>query len=153
VEVAVDDHASLIPVAEYLRMSSEHQQYSMENQEARLRDYAAKNRLNIIKRYMDPGKSGVVLKHRHGLIELLNDVVEGKGDYKAILVYDISRWGRFQDVDESAYYEFLCKKAGIKVHYCAEPFRNDGGMPDIVMKALKRIMAGEYSRELSERTF
>jgi hypothetical protein len=24
------------------------------------------------------------------------------------LVYDITRWGRFQDVDESAYYEFTC---------------------------------------------
>jgi hypothetical protein len=32
-----------------------------------------------------------------------------------------SRWGRFQDADESAHYEFLCKSAGIPVHYCAEP--------------------------------
>jgi len=26
--------------------------------------------------------------------------------------YDVSRWGRFQDADESAYYEFVLKKAG-----------------------------------------
>jgi hypothetical protein len=34
------------------------------------------------------------------------------------------------------------------VHYCAEQFSNDGTMPNLIMKALKRTMAGEYSREL-----
>jgi hypothetical protein len=63
-------------------------------------------------------------------------------------VYDVSRWGRFQDTDESAHYEFLCKSAGIPVHYCAETFTNDGTLPSLIMKALKRTMAGEYSREL-----
>jgi DNA invertase Pin-like site-specific DNA recombinase len=67
------------------------------------------------------------------------------------LVYDISRWGRFQDVDESAHYEFLCRKAGIKILYCAEPFENDGTPMAAVMKAIKRTMAAEYSRELSEK--
>jgi len=37
-----------------------------------------------------------------------------------ILVYDVSRWCRFQDVDESAYYECICKRAGINFAYCAE---------------------------------
>jgi DNA invertase Pin-like site-specific DNA recombinase len=74
--------------------------------------------------------------------------VNGDAIYKGILVYDVSRWGRFQDADESAHYEFLCKSAGIPVHYCAEPFVNDGAMQSMLMKALKRTMAGEYSREL-----
>jgi hypothetical protein len=30
----------------------------------------------------------------------------------------------FQDADESAYYEFLCRAAGIGVRYCAEEFEN-----------------------------
>jgi hypothetical protein len=34
------------------------------------------------------------------------------------------------------------------VHYCAETFANDGTLPNLIMKALKRTMAGEYSREL-----
>jgi DNA invertase Pin-like site-specific DNA recombinase len=70
-----------------------------------------------------------------------------------ILVYDVSRWGRFQDIDEAAHYEFLCKAAGIPVHYCAEPFSNDLGLPNLIMKSLKRVMAGEYSRELGVRIF
>ena len=67
---------------------------------------------------------------------------------EAILVYDVSRWGRFQDTDEAAHYEFLCKSAGVPIHYCAETFANDGSLPSSIMKALKRAMAGEYSREL-----
>ena len=70
----------------------------------------------------------------------------GAAPYKAILVYDVSRWGRFQDTDESAHYEFLCKSAGVPVHYCAETFANDGSLPSLIMKALKRTMAGEYGR-------
>jgi DNA invertase Pin-like site-specific DNA recombinase len=78
----------------------------------------------------------------------LQDVVSGAPGYRVILVYDVSRWGRFQDTDESAHYEFLCKSAGVPVHYCAETFANDGTLPSLIMKALKRTMAGEYSREL-----
>ena len=72
-------------------------------------------------------------------------------EYKAILVYDVSRWGRFQDADEAAHYEFLCKAAGIKVHYCAEQFANDNSVSSSILKALKRVMAGEFSRELSAK--
>jgi len=66
-----------------------------------------------------------------------------------VLVYDVSRWGRFPDSDEAAHYEFLCKQAGIAVHYCAEQFENDNSTTSNLLKALKRVMAGEYSRELS----
>ena len=66
----------------------------------------------------------------------------------------MTRWGRFQDVDESAYYEFLCKRAGVRVHYCAEPFNNsEGSTMAALFKSLKRAMAGEYLRELSHKVF
>jgi DNA invertase Pin-like site-specific DNA recombinase len=84
-------------------------------------------------------------------MQLLQDIVDRRNAFKAVLVYDVSRWGRFQDTDESAYYEFLRKSAGVPVHYCAEPFKNNTSSPAVVMKNLKRVMAAEYSRELSER--
>ena len=141
----------LTAAAQYLRMSTEHQQYSIENQAAAIQTYAEFNGFEIVQTYADPARSGVVLKRRTGLQHLLQDVVSGKAAYKAILVYDVSRWGRFQDMDESAHYEFLCKSAGIPVHYCAEIFANDLALPNLIMKALKRTMAGEYSRELSTK--
>jgi DNA invertase Pin-like site-specific DNA recombinase len=142
-----------LPVAQYLRMSTEHQKYSLDNQAAAIQRYAEQNGFTVIKTYADSGKSGLVLKHREALAQLLHDVVGTKPPYRAILVYDVSRWGRFVDTDESAYYEFHCKKAGVPVFYCAETFANDGTMPSLVMKALKRVMATEYSRELSDKTF
>src|SRR6202021_3488259 len=87
--------------------------------------------------------------NRAGLNNLLEDVESGRADFEHILVYDGSRWGRFQDIDESAHYEFLCKQAGVKVVYCAEQFDNDGSMVSSIVKNLKRVMAAEYSRELS----
>jgi DNA invertase Pin-like site-specific DNA recombinase len=138
----------LIPAAQYLRMSTEHQQYSLQNQSTAVRRYSEAQGFEIVQTYSDAAKSGLVLVNRPGLRQLLQDVVSGKCTYKAILVYDVSRWGRFQDSDEAAHYEFLCKSAGVPVHYCAETFANDGTLPSLIMKALKRTMAAEFSREL-----
>ena len=137
--------------AQYLRMSTEHQQYSTENQAVAVEAYAQANAFTIVQTYLDTAKTGVVLRRRTGLQSLLQDVVRGDCRYSVILVYDVSRWGRFQDTDEAAHYEFVCKSAGIPVHYCAEAFANDGSMPSLIMKALKRSMAGEYSRELGDK--
>src|ERR1700727_3891917 len=134
--------------AQYVRMSTDYQRYSIENQAAVIATYAQVHGLKIVRTYSDEGRSGLRLKSRIGLIQLLEDVQSGQTDFKHILVYDVSRWGRFQDTDESAHYEFLCKSAGVPVHYCAEVFANDGTLPSLIMKALKRTMAGEYSREL-----
>jgi DNA invertase Pin-like site-specific DNA recombinase len=143
----------LIPAAQYLRMSTEHQQYSIHNQRAAIQVYADAHGFHVIQTYADSAKSGVVLKRRDGLRQLLQDVMSSEPGYRVILVYDISRWGRFQDVDESAHYEFLCKTAGVPVHYCAEIFANDLSLPNMLMKAIKRTMAGEYSRELGVKVF
>lgn len=144
---------SLVPVAQYLRMSTEHQQYSLENQSTAIQKYANSHGFEVVRTYSDAAKSGVVLRRRSGLRQLIQDAVAGTAPYQAILVYDVSRWGRFQDTDESAHYEFLCKSAGVPVHYCAETFTNDGTLASLIMKALKRIMAGEYSRELGVKVF
>jgi DNA invertase Pin-like site-specific DNA recombinase len=91
--------------AAYVRMSTEHQQYSTENQADRIRDYAAHNNMEIVSTYADEGKSGLNIGGRDGLQKLLADVRAGSAGFELILVYDVSRWGRFQDADESAHYE------------------------------------------------
>jgi glyoxylase-like metal-dependent hydrolase (beta-lactamase superfamily II) len=135
--------------AQYLRMSTELQQYSIANQSAAIALYAAAHDIGIIHSFVDEGKSGTTIKKRKGLQELLRVVQSGEADFDQILVYDVSRWGRFPDSDESAHYEYLCKQAGIAVHYCAEQFDNDNSTASNLLKALKRAMAGEFSRELS----
>jgi hypothetical protein len=134
-------------------MSTEHQKYSTENQAEIIAQYAARRGFEIVRTYEDAGKSGLRLDGRLSLQTLIADVRSGSADFEAVLVYDVSRWGRFQDADESAYYEFICREAGIKVHYCAEQFENDGSLSATIIKSMKRAMAGEYSRELSAKVF
>lgn len=139
--------------AQYVRMSTDMQRYSISNQIDTIARYAASRGLTIVKSYSDAGKSGLRFNGRDGLKSLIGDITSGHADYKVVLVYDVSRWGRFQDSDESAYYEFICKNAGVSVEYCAEPFENDGSLPAAILKSIKRVMAGEYSRELSNKVF
>jgi len=138
---------------EYVRMSTEHQQYSTGNQQAKIRDYAVRRGFEIVRTYADEGKSGLRIDGRQALQQLITDVESGRADFQVILVYDVSRWGRFQDADESAYYEYVCRRAGIHVAYCAEQFENDGSPVSTIVKGVKRAMAGEYSRELSAKVF
>lgn len=149
-------HAGLrerTPAAVYARMSTEHQQYSTENQCDVIQEYAERHSMEIVRVYTDEGKSGLRIDGRDSLKSLIDDVKSPSRDFEVILVYDVSRWGRFQDADESAYYEYVCRRAGVEVHYCAEQFTNDGSPVSTIVKGVKRAMAGEYSRELSAKVF
>lgn len=97
--------------AAYVRMSTEHQQYSTENQLDAINIYAQTHNLDVVKVYTDAGKSGLSLDGREALQRLLSDVECRKSDFTTVLVYDVSRWGRFQDPDVSASYEVRCRQA------------------------------------------
>jgi DNA invertase Pin-like site-specific DNA recombinase len=139
--------------AMYVRMSTDHQKYSIDNQEHAIRKYAEQRDIEIITTYTDRGKSGLDIEGRHALQRLISDVESGLAEFTTILVLDITRWGRFQDADESAYYEYRCRQSGIDVQYVAEQFENDGSTSSTIVKSVKRAMAGEYSRELSAKVF
>jgi DNA invertase Pin-like site-specific DNA recombinase len=142
-----------LPVAQYLRMSTEHQQYSTENQSISIVQYAQMHNMEIVRTYADHGKSGLSLARRPGLQQLLRDALASDVDFRAVLVYDVSRWGRFQNPDQGASYEYALITADIPIHYCAEQFANDGSLSSALLKTLKRGMAGEYSRELSVKVW
>ncbi len=145
--------AALRRAAMYVRMSTDHQKYSTENQEHAIREYATRRNIQIIEIFADEGKSGLKMEGRDALKRLIDTVQTGKCEFNAILVLDVTRWGRFQDADESAYYEYICRRAGIDVQYVAEQFENDGSPVSTIVKGVKRAMAGEYSRELSSKVF
>lgn len=147
------DSARMSGAVAYVRMSTEHQQYSTDNQLETITTYALAKGLEIVHVYTDAGKSGLRLEGRDSLQRLFQDAESPTRNFNTILVYDVSRWGRFQDPDLSASYEVRCRQAGVTVQYCAEQFENDGSPVSGVIKSLKRMMAGEYSRELSVKVF
>lgn len=144
--------APVFPVASYLRVSRNRADCPLEIQEIVISRYASRYGFHVTKAYTDLGRSGLGLR-RPGFRTLLKDVLSGGCNYRAVLVYDVSRWGRFQDSDAAAYYEYLCKSAGVPVHYCAEEFGNENRPQDLVLKSLKRIQAASYSRRLSALCF
>jgi DNA invertase Pin-like site-specific DNA recombinase len=75
-------------------MSTENQRYSTENQADANAQYATRWGFEIVRTYADHGKSGLRLEGRDALRQLLSDVHSGNAGFKAILVYDVSRWGR-----------------------------------------------------------
>lgn len=95
-------------------MSTDLQKYSTENQLETIRRYAAQRDFTIVRIFEDSGRSGLTMNKRDGLQSLMQEVESGTANFQAILVYDVSRWGRFQDADEGAYHEHVCSRAGIQ---------------------------------------
>jgi predicted site-specific integrase-resolvase len=87
----VPDLAALpIRAAQYVRMSTEHQQYSIDNQSEAISLYARQHHMQIVKTYADVGKSGLTMGNRPGLKQLISDVQGDAIGYSTILVYDVS---------------------------------------------------------------
>ena len=124
-------------------MSTEHQQYSTNNQADKIQEYARHRNIEIVRTYADEGKSGLSLGGRASLQKLIVDVETGVADFTLVLVYDVIRWGQFQDADEAAFYEYKLKRKGILVAYVAEKFENDDSPVSTIVKVVKRAMAGE----------
>jgi DNA invertase Pin-like site-specific DNA recombinase len=143
--------SSTTRAAQYVRMSTEKQDLSVGMQMATNAAYALERGYTLVRTYEDLGISGISIDRREGLKALLADVLAGAADFTVVLVYDVSRLGRFQTPDEAAQYEFICADARVRIEYCAEPFGNDTSAINTLLKGLKRTMAAEYSRELSAR--
>lgn len=143
-----------VKVAQYLRMSTDHQQYSIFNQSEFIKDYAEKHNMEIAYTYDDAGKSGINLSGRPALKQLLFDVMESKISIKAILFYDVSRFGRFQEIDEAGYYSHLFKIHGVELIFCAEPIpTKEFPLESSVILNIKRTSAAYHSKNLSEKVF
>ncbi len=67
--------------AQYVRMSTEHQQYSPQNQSDTITKYAIAHNMEIVATYDDHGRSGLNLAGRDGLSRLLSDVEKGLADF------------------------------------------------------------------------
>ena len=74
--------------AMYVRMSTEHQQYSITSQADAIQRYAADHKLTIVKRFEDSGKSGLTLAGRPALRQLLLEVISMRADFAHVLVYE-----------------------------------------------------------------
>jgi hypothetical protein len=132
-----------IRAAAYMRTARQ-EPHLARNQMDAIRKYAKRHGMQIVKEYSDEGKSGVNIQARESLARMIREVQNGQIDFSAILLRDVSRWGRFQDADESAYYEYICRRAGVSVHYCDEQSESERLSVSTIVKRLKKsIRANE----------
>lgn len=105
-------------IAYYRHSAQDRQENSIEIQQDQVRQFAEDNKIGIIREFIDRGITGLSTEKRDGFNEMLRDYVEGEKEaFYYILVLDVSRWGRFQDTDLSAYYDGLCAFRGFEVVY------------------------------------
>ncbi len=139
------------PVAGYLRSATELEGDSLRKQLEAVLRFARHRDMQLIRIYCDECGSGLRIDNRPGLRQLFRDIDSGARDFGAVLLLDPSRWSRSLNPDHGPYLEDRCRKAGIRVHYCAEGLAGEESPYSSTFKALKRAMAREHRRELTAR--
>lgn len=152
---SLSNNATKKAVAYYRHSAEDKQENSVPIQREHALTFAYKYSIEIIHEEADEGKSGLS-SQRKGFESLFSNWILNpdapKFDY--VLVYDVSRWGRFQDQDEAAYFEFRCKQHGKKVIYVSRGFpKEEQQLFSHLQTSIERYMAAEYSRQLSDKVF
>jgi len=140
-------------VAYYRHSAQDRQENSVAIQQEQVRQWAQANGVEIIHEFADRGKSGLTAEGRDGFNDMMENWVKQRNDFQFVLCLDVSRWGRFQDIDLSATYSAECKRHGKQVIYTTlgKPKQNDQLYQVYVQ--FERFRAAQYSKELSDKVF
>jgi DNA invertase Pin-like site-specific DNA recombinase len=140
-------------VAYYRHSAQDRQENSVAIQQEQVQQWARENGVEIIHEFSDRGKSGLTAEGRDAFNDMMENWVKKRNDFNFVLCLDVSRWGRFQDIDLSATYSAECKRHGKQVIYTTlgKPKEND--QLHQVYVQFERFRAAQYSRELSDKVF
>ena len=139
--------------AVYIRMSTEMQTESPENQERQIRAYAAMYGIEIVKVYADLGVSGMTGEKREQFQTMIDDVEQGRSTYNIVLYLDESRWGRFVDSREAEFHRMRLERKNVLCHSCEKPLVVTSNIADRIMTLLRDESASDYCRQLSQRVW
>jgi len=140
-------------VAYYRHSAKDRQENSVAIQQELVQKWAKENGVDIIQEFADRGKSGLTAEGRDGFNDMLDNWVKKRKDFDFVLCLDVSRWGRFQDIDLSATYCNEVKKHGKEVIYTTlgMPRPDDPLYPVYVQ--FERFRAAQQSKELSVKVY
>lgn len=137
----------------YIRMSTELQKESPENQERQIRLYADKYGIEVVKIYADLGVSGMNAEGREQFLALIKDVESDQNAFNIVLYLDESRWGRFVDSRDAEFYRRLLERQGVICHPCDKPLSLTSTLADRIMTLLRDESASDYCRQLSQKVW
>lgn len=142
-------------IAYYRHSAEDKQENSVAIQRLHVEKFATQHNIEIIHEEADEGKSGL-LANRPAFKRLFDNWIQNleAPEFNYVLVYDVSRWGRFQNQDEAGYFAHICTKYNKSVIYVSIGFPNEANqLFSSLGISLHRYMAAEYSRQLSEKVF
>lgn len=142
-------------IAYYRHSAEDKQENSVPLQREQTESFANKYNIEIIHEEKDEGKSGLSAS-RPGFEALFENWILNPDapNFDYVFVLDVTRWGRFQDPDEAAYWEMQCKKRGMQVIYISKGFpREEERLLTSLETSIGRYMAAEYSRQLSDKVW
>jgi DNA invertase Pin-like site-specific DNA recombinase len=140
-------------VAYYRHSAQDRQENSIPLQREQVEKWALENGVEIIKEFADYGVSGLSTDRRNAFNEMFEGWIKTRSDFRLVLVLDVSRWGRFQDIDLSAAYSAECTRHGKQVVYTSMGLPKKNDPFHAILISLERYRAAQYSRELSDKTF
>jgi len=142
-------------VAYYRHSAEDKQENSVAIQRHHTQKFADKYNVEIIHEEADEGKSGL-LDNRPAFNRLFDNWVENPEapHFDYVFVYDVSRWGRFQNQNLAPHLEYLCQQRGKEVIYITIGFPNEENQLLFSLGiTIERQMAARYSRQLSDKVF
>lgn len=140
-------------IAYYRHSAQDRQENSIPIQQDQVREWAREHGVEIIQEFADHGRSGLTAEGRPAFTDMMENWVKVRHDFQYILCLDVSRWGRFQDIDLSAQFSAECKRANKPVIYTTigKPREDDPLYPEYVQ--FERFRAAHYSKELSDKVW
>ena len=106
-------NGSRIPAVGYIRMSTDKQEDSPEQQRAEILKLASRHGYRIVRWYEDHAISGAKTLKRKQFRQMIRDAEE-LGDFKAILCWDQDRFGRFDSIEAGEWISPL-RRVGVEL--------------------------------------
>ncbi|MFV0420980.1 recombinase family protein [Oleidesulfovibrio sp.] len=137
----------------YVRMSTDLQAESLENQERQIRSFALHYGIEVVEVYADFGVSGMTAEGREQFLALIADVEAGENTFNLVLYLDESRWGRFVNSRDAEFYRMLLERKNVMCHPCDKPLSLTSTLADRIMTLLRDESASDYCRQLSRKVW
>jgi site-specific DNA recombinase len=131
----------------YVRMSTDKQEDSPEQQRDEIRALAAREGFNVVREYYDGGISGTESDKRHDFKRLIKDAQERR-DFEVILCRDQDRFSRFDPL-EANHYWFLLRQVGVRIVTARQGELNFDELAGWLTASITQHGKAQYIRDIS----
>ena len=140
-------------IAYYRHSAQDRQENSIPIQKEQIKKFADKHGIEIIDHFSDYGKSGLSTEKREGFNSLMDKVVNDKDTFQYVIALDMSRWGRFPDLDVTPYYRHICRQYGKEIAFSTYGMPQENDIGYHLRLTIEEIRAKEFSQDLSRKVF